>query len=74
MKSAFVAAAVAAVAAVMAPTIVVAQQGYPSKPVRIVAPVQPGGGVDLVARTVAEQLSRSMNASFVVQGRAPLDD
>ena len=70
MKSAFVAAAVAAVAAVMAPTIVVAQQGYPSKPVRIVAPVQPGGGVDLVARTVAEQLSRSMNASFVVENLA----
>lgn len=45
-------------------------QAYPSKPVKIVAPVQPGGGVDLVARTVAEQLSRSMNASFVVENLA----
>ena len=42
-------------------------QGYPTRPVKIVAPVQPGGGVDLVGRTVAEQLSRSMNGSFVVE-------
>jgi tripartite-type tricarboxylate transporter receptor subunit TctC len=35
--------------------------------VKIVAPVQPGGGVDLVGRTVAEQLSRSMDGSFVVE-------
>jgi tripartite-type tricarboxylate transporter receptor subunit TctC len=42
-------------------------QGYPSKPVKIVAPVQPGGGVDLTARTVAEQLGKAMNASFIVE-------
>jgi tripartite-type tricarboxylate transporter receptor subunit TctC len=42
-------------------------QGYPAKPVRIVAPVQPGGGVDLTARTVAEQLTKSMGQSFIVE-------
>lgn len=42
-------------------------QPYPSKTVKIVAPVQPGGGVDLVARTVAEQLTRSMGQSFIVE-------
>jgi tripartite-type tricarboxylate transporter receptor subunit TctC len=42
-------------------------QTYPVKPVKIVAPGQPGGGVDLVARTVADQLSRSMAQSFVVE-------
>ena len=59
----------AAVAALVA--LVCAQPGeasdYPTKPVKIIAPVQPGGGVDLVGRTVAEQLSRSMNNSFVVE-------
>lgn len=40
---------------------------YPTKPVKIVAPVQPGGGVDLTARTVAEQLTKSMGQSFVVE-------
>ena len=42
-------------------------QTYPSKPVKIVAPVQPGGGVDLTARTVAEQLTKSLGQSFVVE-------
>jgi len=42
-------------------------QGYPNKTVKIVAPVQPGGGVDLTARTVAEQLTKSMGQSFIVE-------
>jgi tripartite-type tricarboxylate transporter receptor subunit TctC len=43
---------------------------YPSKPVKIIASVQPGGGVDLVARTMAEQLSRGLGKSFVVENMA----
>ena len=31
-----------------------AQSAYPNKPIKIIAPVQPGGGVDLVARTIAD--------------------
>ncbi|MBZ0250289.1 MAG: tripartite tricarboxylate transporter substrate binding protein [Burkholderiales bacterium] len=42
-------------------------QDYPAKTVKIVAPVQPGGGVDLVARTVAEQLTRSLGQTFIVE-------
>ena len=42
-------------------------QPYPSKPVKIVVPAQPGGGLDLIGRTVAEQLGRSMEQSFVVE-------
>ena len=61
-----VSAAIAAVLAAAAASPGWAQ-GYPTRPVKIVAPVQPGGGVDLVGRTVAEQLSRSMNGSFVVE-------
>lgn len=44
-----------------------AAQDYPTKTVKIVAPVQPGGGVDLVARTVAEQLTRSLGQTFIVE-------
>ena len=29
-----------------------AQAGYPGKAMRIIPPVQPGGGIDLVARTM----------------------
>ena len=42
MKAAFLAAAFA-VAASLSPCAAEAQQGYPGKPVKIVAPVQPGG-------------------------------
>jgi tripartite-type tricarboxylate transporter receptor subunit TctC len=58
--------AATALAAALLPGLAAAQ-GYPSKTVKIVAPVQPGGGVDLVGRTVAEQLSRAMGQSFIVE-------
>ena len=44
-----------------------AQAPYPSRTIRIIAPVQPGGGVDLVARTVAERLSRALGESVIVE-------
>ena len=44
--------------AAMLPALAAAQ-AYPAKPVRIVVPAQPGGGLDLIGRTVADQLSRS---------------
>jgi tripartite-type tricarboxylate transporter receptor subunit TctC len=55
-----------AILAVASVPVAFAQQ-YPNKPVKIVAPVQPGGGVDLTARTVAEQLTKSMGQSFIVE-------
>ncbi|APV51256.1 receptor [Betaproteobacteria bacterium GR16-43] len=59
--------ATAALAAFACLSFGAAAQGYPSKTVKIVAPVQPGGGVDLTARTVAEQLTKSMGQSFIVE-------
>ena len=44
-----------------------AAQTYPVKPVRIVVPAQPGGGLDLIGRTFADQLGRSMGQTFVVE-------
>jgi len=40
---------------------------YPAKPVKIMVPAQPGGGLDLIGRTVADQLSRAFEQSFVVE-------
>ena len=42
-------------------------QAYPTKTVKIVAPVQPGGGVDLVARTMAERYAKALGQSFIVE-------
>ncbi|WP_036593154.1 Bug family tripartite tricarboxylate transporter substrate binding protein [Ottowia thiooxydans] len=42
---------------------------YPSKPIRLIVPVPPGGGSDAIARTVAHQMSQSMKTSIVVDNR-----
>jgi tripartite-type tricarboxylate transporter receptor subunit TctC len=42
---------------------------YPEKPIRFIVPVAPGGTVDIVARTLAEQMSKSMGQSIVVENR-----
>ena len=44
-----------------------AAQSYPSKPIKIIVPAQPGGGLDLVGRTIGDQLSRALDQSFVVE-------
>jgi len=43
---------------------------YPNKPVTILAPVAPGGGLDLVARTVAERLTKSLGQNFLVDNQS----
>jgi tripartite-type tricarboxylate transporter receptor subunit TctC len=44
-----------------------AAQTYPTKPVRILVPAQPGGGLDLVGRTMGEQLGRALGQSFIIE-------
>ena len=40
---------------------------YPNHTVKIIAPVAPGGGVDMVARAVAERLQRALGQTFIVE-------
>jgi tripartite-type tricarboxylate transporter receptor subunit TctC len=46
------------------------QGGYPNKTIKIIAPVQPGGGVDLVARTIADRLGRVLGQSIIVENQS----
>jgi tripartite-type tricarboxylate transporter receptor subunit TctC len=42
-------------------------QVWPAKPVKIIVPAQPGGGLDLIGRTVADQLGRALAQPIVVE-------
>ena len=43
---------------------------YPVRPIRFIVPLPPGGGADLVARVVAERLSKNLNQQVLVDNRA----
>jgi tripartite-type tricarboxylate transporter receptor subunit TctC len=44
-------------------------QGYPTRPVRIVAPTAPGGAPDILARLIGPWLSGRLGQQFVVENR-----
>ena len=48
-------------------TKVHAQAPYPNKTIRIIAPVAAGGGLDIIARSVAERLSKQTGQNFIVE-------
>jgi tripartite-type tricarboxylate transporter receptor subunit TctC len=63
-------AMVMALACIATAPVAHAQAGYPNKAIKIIAPVQPGGGVDLVARQVGERLSKSVGQPVVVENQS----
>jgi tripartite-type tricarboxylate transporter receptor subunit TctC len=61
--------AVAAVAMLTAGDLAFAQTPFPSKPVHIFVPYAAGGGVDILARTLGEVVSRQWGQTVVVENR-----
>jgi len=61
--------ALAAIALPFAAGPVAFGQAYPSKPIRLIAPYPPGGGVDGTARIVASGLSDALGQQVVVDNR-----
>ena len=44
-------------------------EAYPSRPVRIVVPVPPGGALDIIARLIGQWLSDHLGQTFVIENR-----
>ena len=46
-----------------------AAQQFPTRPVRVIVPLTPGGGVDTLARIVADHFSQTFGQRFIVDNR-----
>ncbi|MES2562756.1 MAG: tripartite tricarboxylate transporter substrate binding protein [Pseudomonadota bacterium] len=66
-RRAYPIAAALLLSALSAPTL--HGQTFPNRPVRIVVPLSPGGGMDAVARGLAQKLSDTIGQTVVVENR-----
>lgn len=60
-----------ALEAVLAPVGATAQeQNYPNRPIRLIAPYPPGGGVDIASRVVGQKLTERWGQQVIVDNRS----
>jgi tripartite-type tricarboxylate transporter receptor subunit TctC len=61
--------ALAVLATVATAPAIRAQDTYPARPVHILVPFPPGGAVDIVARTLADELGKRWPANIIIDNR-----
>jgi tripartite-type tricarboxylate transporter receptor subunit TctC len=64
-----IASLLASAGTLLASRIVRGQSDFPERPIRIIVPVAPGGGVDTFARLIAAKISSQRKADFVIENR-----
>ena len=50
-------------------TATMAQDKYPSKPIKLVVGFPPGGGADVVARLIGTHMSAALGQPFVIENK-----
>ncbi len=53
----------------LVPHAAIAQQNYPTRPIRLIVPYPPGGGTDFIGRTISEKLGGALSTNVLVDNR-----
>lgn len=59
-----------AMAMLALPTLAIAQDAWPSRPITIIVPFTPGTGIDVLARALAPRLSQRLGQPVIVENKA----
>ena len=69
IASAYLFATLSTLVVLCAPALAASADGYPQRPIRVIIPFAPGGGTDLLMRTLQERLDRAFGVSVIVDNR-----
>jgi tripartite-type tricarboxylate transporter receptor subunit TctC len=69
IRRAFIRAARVVLVLAAAPALALAQDAYPSKPIKLVVPFPPAGGTDVLSRALAQSISHSTQWIIVIENK-----
>src|SRR5581483_3006341 len=69
MKIRLLVVAFALAACTLALPVNAARAAYPERIVKIVVPFAPGGGTDVVARTLAQEMAKDLGVSVIIENK-----